>query len=209
MPKGSRALAQPQCNIAIAGFSHGEKDNARKWVGNMGGKTVSSIDRNTTHVIASKSAWKSGHKIIDQAAKENETRNFRAEINIVTMSWIEDSSVARTKKAEGPYLWEKMPRDNTHNGQESSGFGGEKVVKKPSTQKMMKDVLLESTEMHADEEFNRATEKEIKALEKRKKLEERVRKEEEKAAKAQMDEAEVFMKGAKKARNDIFTGASS
>lgn len=124
----------------------------------------------------------------------NAGRPPKKQIKIVSMEWIEDCSQGRMKKLEGPYLWEKMKQKIVSAPAKTSHVQG------------IRDVLLQSTERHADDDFNRETEKQIAEMRKEKALRKKLEENQAKAAQKMQEEAEIYRKGAKKARNEIFSG---
>jgi hypothetical protein len=213
MPKGSKAMQG--CVVVLAGFGHQDQKDGTNWATNLGARISSKVDSGTTHVIASQAAWVAKQKNVESALKENEARQSRgaAEIKIVTMQWLEDSSWNRTKKSEGSYLWQKMPKKRTKATGQASSKTSTGVEGPKNAAGMMTETLMNATEQHVDEDFNRSTEKEKKRLQKQKDLEEQARQEQEaedqerERKKQRHQEAEVFQKGAKKARNELFSGA--
>ncbi|KAF2838230.1 hypothetical protein M501DRAFT_1017252 [Patellaria atrata CBS 101060] len=91
--------------IAISGeFGSGAShDNMRRWIDAHGGKTTSTINNSTTHLICSKDHWK------HQVAVVKSARNFSS-IKIVSYDWLEDSLRGQTHKREAPYLWTKLEK---------------------------------------------------------------------------------------------------
>lgn len=202
--KGSRALAN--CYIVWAGFTSAERTKTGGWLANLSGSIQANVTATTTHVVASNSAWTKGSKVLDAAIDENENRdNKKAEIKIVSYTWAEDCAYNKVKKSEGPYLCEKIWVAYKGDGKPTpgkpvanDGFGPR------SHAGLLKEAVLESTEQHVDERARNDLQKEIKRLEKERKIEEQMRQQDEEEAR--MQGAQIFQRGAKKARNDLFTG---
>jgi len=202
MAKGSRALTAYA--VVFAGFSAEERRKANGWLTSMNCRVTAGVTNNTTHVIASQPAWNKGHKILEAAFTENEGRaksgdKDKTPIKIVSLTWAEDCSTNRSKKAEGPYLCERIWRKDKDGGSKAASSAGG-AVKEVKTVPAM---LLQETGVHVDwreEERTRRMEDEI---ENRKTLEKKARLQEDRE-----EHARLHAKGAKKARNEIFTGTS-
>lgn len=200
-----RGRALLKCNIAIAGqYREYGYDKVSGWIHNLGGSATRTVTKATTHIVATEKAWKRKDAAVATAQQLNEQGGV--EIKIVSFDWLEDSVNNKTKKREGPYLWTKL--DGTVAKQEAARARQEKAKKAKSHVGMMAEVLQEGTEQYVDPRQEKATRKQIER-------EERARKQLEEEGKAEKREeeikkkAEAFKHGAKKARNDIFTGTSS
>ena len=200
MAKGSKSLNK--CYIVIAGQYRVDKyqNNVPGWIQSAGGRTQSQVDDNTTHVLASEKAWKRKDGAVTKALKLNQEEG--RDIKIVSFDWLEDCANNRSKKKEGPYLWEKLnnspqKRDNAHKRAEEA-----KENEPRNHVGMMKQVFDESTEQFVDENARKRVEREIeKEGEVRKAIEDDEKREREERKK----KAQVFGRGAKKARNEMFT----
>ena len=203
MARGSRALQR--CYIAVAGQYRVEKyqKNVTGWISGHGGSSQSQIDNRTTHVMASEKAWRRKDPLVAKALELN--RDEGRDIKIVSFDWLEDSVNNKTKKKEGPYLWEKL--DASLQKRDAAQKRADKA-NEPKEQKshvgMLKEVFDESTEKFVSDKerkrVDRQIEEEVRA---RKAIEEEEKKE---RAEERKKKAEVFGRGAKKARNEIFTG---
>ena len=111
----------------------------------------------------------------------------------------------KTKKKEGPYLWEKL--DASLHKRDAAQKRAEKA-NKPKEPKshvgMLKEVFDESTEKFVSEKERKRVDRQIeeevrarKAIEEEEKMERHAER---------RKKAELFGRGAKKARNEIFTG---
>ena len=198
---GGRSRALAKCHIVIAG-SYKEYPAAKVsgWIANLGGSVQTRPNENTTHVVASVNAWNRKDASIQKAQELNEERATRDVIKIVSFDWLVDCADNKTKKREGPYLCEKLyvsaskrdaakKRQEGADGKEKKGHVG-----------MMAEVFQESTEGFVDDRERKRVEKQIET-------EKRVREEMEREERDDQRKktAELFGKGAKKARNEIFT----
>ena len=206
MVKGGKALAK--CAIVISGsYKDVPAPKVSGWATNLGARVHSSVNASTTHVVASKKAWERKDAAVQTALKYNQ--DGAADIYIVSFDWLEDSVNNRSKKKEGPYLWEKL--DAAHNKAAKKAEKAEAVKGAKSGPGMMHEVLQGGTEGYVDERDRKKVERQIEEERRVKKQmeEEEKREKEEAKAREKRKKAEVYAKGAKKARNEIFTGDSS
>ncbi|KAK3716027.1 hypothetical protein LTR37_006757 [Vermiconidia calcicola] len=202
MAKGSKALAK--CAIVISGtYKDYPAAKVSGWATNLGARVHSSVNANTTHVVVSKKAWERKDAAVQTALKYNQ--DGPAEIYIVSFDWLEDSVTNRSKKKEGPYLWEKL--DAAHSKAAKKAEKAEAVKGAKSAPGMMHEVLQGGTEGYVDERDRKKVERQIEEERRVKKQmeEEEKREKEEAKAREKRKKAEVYAKGAKKARNEIFT----
>ncbi|KAE9962379.1 hypothetical protein BLS_000416 [Venturia inaequalis] len=93
----------------------------KRWVENNGGRYVTKVDENVTHLVCSAECWKSQSAMV-QAAKR-----YPKKIKIVTYDWLEDSLMSQARKREGEYLIKKhvkadRKRKNAAKGEERSAL---------------------------------------------------------------------------------------
>ena len=197
-----RGRALLKCHIAVAGqyreYPYGKVSN---WISNLGGSASMSVNSNTTHVVATEKAWKRKDAAVANALKLIE--QGEADIKIVSFDWLEDSVNNKTRKREGPYLWTKL--DSTVAKQDAARAREEKAKKAKGHAGMMAEVLQASTEQYVDPRQAKALQKQIER-EKRAKEQEEAEEREAKKEEEPKKKAEAFGRGAKKARNDLFTG---
>lgn len=202
MPKGRRALAN--VSIVFAGFSSADQKQASNWIRSLGGHTSTNLNTHTTHVVCSEAVWKSDYnKVLEQAFEENERRK-KNQINFVSYQWLGDCATDRSKKGEGPYRCERIYSSKKAKAQKASKSNGNGLQEPKSQKALVKDMLTEQTEKHLDERSRQDIEEAVRQKEKLEKIEEAARVEEEKAQRKKT--ADAFKRGAKKARNEIFTG---
>lgn len=168
-----------------------------------GGSYESHVTDRTTHVVASEKAWKRKDANVAKALDLN--ANGGRDIKIVSFDWLEDTATNKSRKKEGPYLWEKL--DASLQKRDAAHRREEKAKEPKSHVGMLKEVFDESTEKYVDE---RTRKKLDKQLELQKRAEQEVDEEEAKRERREAKKkAEAFGKGAKKARNELFTGKSA
>jgi hypothetical protein len=202
-----RGRALLKCKIAVAGqYREYPYAKVSGWIANLGGSASTNADKTTTHVVATEKAWKRKDQAVAIALKLIE--QGEADIKIVSFDWLEDSVNNKTKKREGPYLWTKL--DGTVAKQDAARAREEKAKKAKGNVGMMTEVFQESTEKYVDPRQAKEVEKQIKQDRKAREAlaEEERREKEERKEEERRKKAETFGRGAKKARNDIFTGKS-
>lgn len=176
------------------------------WIGNNGGHLQSKITDDTTHLVVHDKAWKSQAILVKQALALNKEEG--RDIKIVSYDWLEDSFNNKSKKREGPYLWEKLDKLNVVK-QKKAAKDAAKVTEGPKDHVgLMAEMFDDATKDFVDEKTKRQLERSAEDQRRR----EREDKEEEKREKAEArkeereKQAKAFGKGAKKARNEIFSG---
>ena len=200
-----RGRALLKCKIAVAGqyreYGYGKVSG---WINNLGGSASASVNKDTTHVVATEKAWKRKDAAVAQAIKLNE--QGEADIKIVSFDWLEDSVNNKTKKREGPYLWTKL--DGTVAKHDAARARAEKAKKPKGHVGMMAEVFQQSTEQYVDPRQAKEVERQIKRDQKAREAQEEDERQEKKAKKEQERKkaADAFGRGAKKAKNEIFTG---
>lgn len=205
MAKGRKVLAN--ANIFFAGINNADLKSASPWINNLGGRTSSNMNSHVTHVVCSEAAWYADHhKVLAKAFDEDDKRSKGNEIKFVSFQWIEDCATTKSKKSEGPYRCERIWASKKAHSAAGANADG-KVPREPRAHKgMVTDMIAEQTEKHLDERSRKEIEDAIRQKDKRERIEEAARLEEERAQRRKT--AETFSRGAKKARNDIFSGTS-
>ena len=181
---------------------------------NGGHYTGTTVTSKTTHVVATPKAWKGQTGAVKQALEQN--RDTHRDIKIVSFDWLDDTWRNEKKNnATFPYEWTKLdPKSNTiSKGEDEPGNTQKKASGKASKEKgepkshagMVAEAFYESTDQFVDEKTKKDMERKIdqqRRVQKTIEEEERAAKKAEEAKKA----AASFQKGAKKARNDTFSG---
>ena len=176
-----------------------------KWISNAGGHLESKITDQTTHLVVHDKAWKNMAEMVKKGLQLNKEEG--RDIKIVSYDWLEDSICNKTRKKEGPYRWEKLDRARLER-EDRKGKG--KAVEGPKGHVgLMAEVFQESTEMFVDEKDRRRMERLAEEQRRvRREMEAEEKREREEARKEERrKQAKLFGKGAKKARNEIFSGA--
>ena len=197
-----RALAK--CHVAVAGqYREYPYAKVSGWISNLGGNASTTVTMSTTHVVATDKAWKRKDPAVAAALKSNEEDD--ADIKIVNFDWLEDSVNTRSKKRENPYLWEKL--DAAITKQNAAKLREEKANAKKHKRHvgLMAELFDDSTDMFVDPKEKRRIQKQI---EEERRVKESLAEEalQEKKERERRERAEIMGHGAKKARNDIFTG---
>ncbi|TLD15063.1 hypothetical protein E2P81_ATG09911 [Venturia nashicola] len=104
----------------------------KRWVENNGGRYVTKVDEEVTHLVCSAQCWKSQSAMV-QAAKR-----YPKKIKIVTYDWLEDSLMSHSRKREGEYLIKKhvkadRKRKNAAKSEERSALKKEGMSQKKPT----------------------------------------------------------------------------
>ncbi|KAL1969433.1 hypothetical protein VTN77DRAFT_8871 [Rasamsonia byssochlamydoides] len=108
-------------------------DNTEKipqWIKANGGVYSKEIDDSVTHLIATEAAVKKNVEAVRQAKRLKH-------IKIVTYDWLEDSLQSKTRrpKREGPYLWERILKEQKRKAARGSKVQKKSAVKKKQQQK--------------------------------------------------------------------------
>jgi hypothetical protein len=200
-----RGRALLKCNITIAGqYREYGYSKLNGWISNLGGNTSTSVTTSTTHLVATEKAWRRKDAAVKNALRLN--KEGEADIKIVSFDWLEDSVNNKTKKREGPYLWEIF--DATLTKRDAAKACEQKTKRRKDHVGMMAEVFEESTKDYVDpkeaREFERHIEKEKRVQAAMKDEKKRLEKEQKR-----LKHAERFKRGVKKARNEIFSGELS
>lgn len=168
--------------------------------------------------MCSEKTWKAQPNAIKAALAANEKLNGspagssessgggKKAVKIVSPDWLEDAVEQQRKPKEGAYSWERSDRAALELGKKAdkAAAKAEKEAMGPrSTQGLMAEVLQESTAQHISEAEKRQLEKE---LQRRREEAAREVREKEEEKRREKEQAAVFRRGAKKARNEVFSG---
>lgn len=215
MPKGSKALVK--CNICTVGhFKDWKPTQISQWITGCGGRHTSRLNRETTHLVISSDKWRSEHELVKKA-KEMNPGQGKGGVQIVSWDWLEDSVMNRTRRPEGTYLWAKLEpnakaRKKVQKVQVNSSSDADESdteIAAPKGAKngagMLREVFEDSTNRYVSAKENEKIKRQA-AVEKQ--VREQIARDEERRRKTE-EEAKRFEKGAKKARNEIFSGKSA
>ncbi|KAI8943230.1 hypothetical protein NX059_001252 [Plenodomus lindquistii] len=89
--------------IATAGTLPHSPSDIKKWIEANGGTYTPTPTRHTTHLLASKEAYKKPHPAVQRASDLG--------IWIVSFDWFDDSLQARRKLSEKKYTWDAIRRE--------------------------------------------------------------------------------------------------
>ncbi|KAF2851840.1 BRCT domain-containing protein, partial [Plenodomus tracheiphilus IPT5] len=89
--------------LATAGTLPHDTSQIKKWIEVNGGTYTSTATKHTTHLIASKEAYKKPHPAVQRASDLG--------IRIVSFDWFDDSLQARRKLSEKKYTWESLRKE--------------------------------------------------------------------------------------------------
>lgn len=207
-----------ECHIVVLGGTSFRADytpsNLKKWIESAGGHVAfkEKLTEQTTHVVMSEDAWLDQGPFV-QEILQSEIKNAPEQkarvINIVSYEWLQECLDTRTKKGESGYKWKNLAKDVLKNAGRASKQQAKERKQPGNTQGLVAEAFLDATE-----EFVDAGEQ--KRIIKRKRQEALDRAEEEEDEKRQFEiyrkkmsvpeQAAVFRKGAKRARNDILSG---
>ena len=190
------------------------RDNFEKWTKNAGGRLYPKFTDDTTHLVISEKVWKQQGQPVQQAF---EARERGRHIKIISPDWLQDCLESQLKRPEGPYSWEKLDKAAMQEAKklEKETARIEKQMTGPQTTSgLMKEVFQQETERHVDPREKERMEREI---EEQRRVQRQMAEEEAKKAmdekkeaieRKKKEQAALFRKGAKKARNEIFSGES-
>lgn len=100
--------------IAVAGTLDYDTTQIKKWVEANGGRYSPSVSKQTTHLLASKEAWKTASDSVQKAVKHQAW--------VLTYDWLEDSLLKKRKLAETKYSWEDKEQER-RRGREMKKLG--------------------------------------------------------------------------------------
>lgn len=215
MAKGSKCFRA--CSITTVGHDKdwnisniGSRINA-----NGGHHQGNKITNKTTHLAVTHKQWKTQGQVVKDALALN--RDSKRSIKIVSFDWLDDVFQNQKRKPEGPYMWEKLAPKN--DGDDSMNEDTSKKRKKANPKStdgvggpknhvgMMAEVFQESTEKFVDAKEKKRIQKQMESAKRvREEFEREEREAKEKAERDAKRAAAAFQKGAKKARNQIFSG---
>lgn len=179
------------------------KENVAKWITGAGGRPLTKVTDETTHLVCSDKQYRQHAETLAE--------RYTQPIKIVSPDWLEDALDHQRKPAEGSYLWAKVGKATKHAAEKARRAlerADEDATRPQSTQGMVSDLFNESTEQFVDEGTRAKIAKDAEKQRKEDIEQARQEREEKEAEKRKRREEvkAVFAKGAKKARNEIFSG---
>lgn len=200
------AFALKRCYITVAGDLGPTRkyEQLKGWITTAGGKLSKTITIDTTHLVCTEKQWKAQIELVRKALEIKDQQP----IKIVHEDWLEHSLMQTTKKKEGVYLWEKIDKASMTAKKQA-----EKLAKRAENETKEKrppgGILGEALKQHTDDLLGVKEREKIERQRKKDKEREIYAREEERQAKRKLSKeahAAIYKKGAKKARNEIFSG---
>lgn len=188
--------------------------NLKKWIENAGGHVAFKefLSEQTTHVVMDEDTWiEQGpfvQQILKAEVKDTSERKGRS-IHIVSFDWLQECLDKRIKRGESAFKWKNLAGGVLKDAQRSAKQQAREDKQPGNTQGLMAQAFLDSTDKFVDAGEKRRIEKRKRqeAADRAEELEEEKRQFELHRKKMSVPEqAAVFRKGAKKARNDILSG---
>lgn len=206
------ASALKGCHIVVHGQVRSDwpVQKIKQWVEHLGGVASfkSKIAEETTHLVVPEKEWRSRGPFVQEVLEATENGH---DILIVSSEWLEDCLNNRAKRSESRYLWANLDmrsmKLNDHQAKQSS-----KQAKQPGNiQGLMAQTFLQTTEAHITDsdrkKIAQQQEKEAQAQEEADN-EARLHFKDHRERMSIPEQAAVFRRGAKRARNEILSGES-
>ena len=168
----------------------------KQWITGAGGQMETTLSSNTTHVVVDYKTWKKKPELLEKAIK---AVDIGMDIKIVSYDWLGESLSIYSKKHPGRYLWSRLDRPSESNATKKDGDAKGHVG-------MMAEALQESTDKYVSEREKKRVEKQIEHAKRVREEMEEEQKREKQVKQGKADLARGFSAGAKKARNEIFSG---
>jgi hypothetical protein len=199
-----------RCHIVLNGQYKPEWTPAKvkQWVDRAGGNATFKcrVTDETTHVVLTEKEWKTQGSFVQQVL---EARERGQPIHIVSFEWLDECFDKRGLRSENRYSWEHMDkRSMKESRQEAKRLA--KMTKQPATtQGLMAQTFLQTTEAHiTDHDRKKIAQQNEKDQQARQESEEEVRAKfkEHRERMSIPEQAAIFKRGAKRARNEILSG---
>ncbi|KAK5112070.1 hypothetical protein LTR85_011651 [Meristemomyces frigidus] len=187
------------------------RDKLEKWIPAAHGRHAAKfIEGETTHLVCSEKTWKDQPVQIQAAlaanAKASPNSNGKGAVWIMKPDWLMTAIDEQRHPREGSHSWEKLEREAmtlTSRADKAAEKAAAKEAQGPRTvQGLLTETLMENADKFISEEDRREMEKEIR---KRKEEAAREAQEKEREKKREREQAALFRKGAKKAKNEVFS----
>jgi len=193
------------CVISHIGYDKEWKPNSigSRVIANGGLFQNERITEKTTHLVVTPKAWKAQGPAVKEALCLNKEGN--RDIKIVSFDWLEDSW-RNGLKSTRPYEWLRLDAKARNGGKTGQPTQTPDSETPKGTVGIMAEVLEESTDKFLDASDKKRIAREVETTRRVQQEMENERLEEKK--KEIEKQAYAYQKGAKKARNEIFTGKS-
>ncbi|KAF2721914.1 hypothetical protein K431DRAFT_312109 [Polychaeton citri CBS 116435] len=188
-------------------------DKLKGWIKHAAGKHQQKLTDKATHLVVSREAWEKRLDIVQRALQTNQynQEDGRSQrIKIVSWDWLDDSLVKKVRRPEGPYDFEKMERRQQHeswNTEKAAGRQQNLVDGPNNVAGLMREVFRKETERPFTEQERMTMEEEDKAS-----MRERLRIQKEQKTEVELlrrqfreEHHSVFLKGVKRARDELMT----
>ncbi|KAK1815107.1 hypothetical protein LTR12_010531 [Friedmanniomyces endolithicus] len=188
------------------------KASLDRWIGHAKGRAITKFTSNTTHVVCTEKAYQqqTGDVRAAVAARKKGER-----FHIVSPEWLAETLSQQKRAKESEFSWEKLAKSSGGRGRKKKKKSSsdveeeeeEAVVKKgPKTAGgLLREVFQEHTEQFVSEGERRALRGVFEREEEGKRQAVLAEERERKEMRAKAEKEAVFRKGAKKARNEIFS----
>ncbi|TKA35539.1 hypothetical protein B0A54_13126 [Friedmanniomyces endolithicus] len=188
------------------------KASLDRWIGHAKGRAITKFTSNTTHVVCTEKAYQQQTGDIRAAIA---ARKKGERFHIVSPEWLKETLSLQKRAKESEFSWEKSAKSSggKRNKKKKSSSDvedeeeAEAVVKKgPKTAGgLLREVFEEHTEQFVSEGERKALRGVLEREEEVKKQAALAEERERKEIRAKAEKEAVFRKGAKKARNEIFS----
>ncbi|KAK5129669.1 hypothetical protein LTR08_002994 [Meristemomyces frigidus] len=189
------------------------REQLEKWIvaGGGGRHATKFIEGETTHLVCSEKAWQTQHVQIQAALAANAKIGAdsnggggggKREVRIVSPDWLETVVRDRHKPNAHSYLWSRLARDGEQEARRAGREAGREGGGARTVQGLLAEVLVESAEKFMSEGEKREVEREVQ---RRREEVGREARERERERVREKEQAAVFRRQARKAKNEIFS----
>ncbi|KAK4557088.1 hypothetical protein LTR86_006069 [Recurvomyces mirabilis] len=184
------------------------KERVTAWIASAGGKLMTKFTNSTTHLVCSEKTWRNQSGDVKQAADKVKKGE---RIFIVSGDWLCDTLFKQKRAREGVYSFIKadkaaasVRRQLRQQAQDGGSREGSQEVNGP---KSHAGLLAEAFTSHTEQFVSEAEKKRIEeCLARERSAEEEARKKKIEAERlAKKEQEALFRRGAKKAKNEIFS----
>ncbi|KAK5114153.1 hypothetical protein LTR62_002723 [Meristemomyces frigidus] len=185
------------------------KDKVTRWISNAGGKYLTKFTDTTTHLVCSERTFQAGHSDVRQA---HEKVKKGERIYIVSGEWLRVTLMNQKRAKEAEYSFVRVDKAaasvrqkvvQEREAREKGELGEEEEAGPQSVKGLLRHAFVDHTKQFVTE----ADRKRVEARLQREKAErDEVRKQkEQEERRAKAEQAALFRRGAKKAKNEIFS----
>ncbi|KAK0774824.1 hypothetical protein LTR91_025077 [Friedmanniomyces endolithicus] len=186
------------------------KASLDRWIGHAKGRAITKFTSNTTHVVCTEKAYQQQTGDIRAAVV---ARKKGERFHIVSPEWLAETLSQQKRAKESEFSWEKLAKSSGGKRKKKKKGSSdvedeeeEAVVKRPKTAGgLLREVFQEHTEQFVSEGERRALRGVFEREEEVKRQAVLAEEKERREIRAKAEKEAVFRKGAKKARNEIFS----